>query len=62
MQRKWGMINRAINDIVQYIYHHHHHHVVLVEWISLTLSLHYSLSFIASGRSSGLHLISSHSC
>ena len=30
--------------------------------ISLTLSRHFSLSFIASGRSSGLHLISSHSC
>ena len=30
--------------------------------ISLTLSRHFSLSFIASGRSSGLHPISSHSC
>ena len=30
--------------------------------ISLTLSLHVSLSFIAFGRSSGLHLVSSHSC
>ena len=30
--------------------------------ISLTLSLHVSLSFIAFGRSSGLHPISSHSC
>ena len=30
--------------------------------ISLTLSLHVSLSFIASGRSSGLHPVSSHSC
>ena len=28
----------------------------------LTLSRHFSLSFIASGRSSGLHLVSSHSC
>ena len=41
---------------------HHHHHVVLVAWISLTLSRHFSLSFITSGRSSGLHPISSHSC
>ena len=41
---------------------HHHHHVVLVARISLTLSRHFSLSFIASGRSSGLHLVSSHSC
>ena len=30
--------------------------------ISLTLSRHFSLSFIASGRSSGLHPISSYSC
>ena len=31
-------------------------------WISLTLSCHSSLSFIASGRSSGLHPVSSQSC
>ena len=43
-------------------YHHHHHHVVLVARVSLTLSCHFSLSFIASGRSSGLHSVSSHSC
>ena len=30
--------------------------------ISLTLSRHFSLLFIASGRSSGLHSVSSHSC
>ena len=30
--------------------------------ISLTLSCHFSLSFIASGRSSGPHPVSSHSC
>ena len=30
--------------------------------ISLTLSHHFSLSFIASGRFSGLHPVSSHSC
>ena len=30
--------------------------------ISLTLSRHFSLSFIASGRSSMLHLVSSHCC
>ena len=45
-----------------YIYHHHHHHVVLVARISLTLSCHFSQSFIASGWSSGLHPVSSHSC
>ena len=35
------------------------HHVVPLTRISLTL---FSLSFIASGRSSGLHPVSSHSC
>ena len=39
-----------------------YHHVVPQARISLTLSRHFSLSFIASGRSSGLHLVSSHSC
>ena len=47
------------SNIYIYIYHHH---VVLVAWISLTLSRHFSLSFITSGRSSGLHPVSSHSC
>ena len=41
---------------------HHHHHVVLVARISLTPSRHSSLSFIALGRSSGQHPVSSHSC
>ena len=41
--------------------HHHHHHVVPLARISLTLSRHFFLSFIASGRSSGLHPVSSHS-
>ena len=35
--------------------HHHHHHVMPPARISLTLSRHSSLSFITSGRSSGLH-------
>ena len=39
-----------------------HHHVVPLARISLILSRHFSLSFIASGRSSGLHPVSSHSC
>ena len=43
-------------------HHHHHHHVVPLARISLTLSHNFSLSFIASGRSSGLHPVSSHSC
>ena len=41
---------------------HHHHHDVPITLISLTLSRHFFLSFITSGRSSGLHPISSHSC
>ena len=41
---------------------HHHHHVVRLARISQTLSLYVSQSFIASGRSSGLHPVSSHSC
>ena len=45
-----------------HIRYHHHHHVVLVARISLTFSRHFSLSFIASGRSSGQHPVSSHSC
>ena len=42
--------------------HHHHHHVVPLARISLTFSRHFTLSFIASGRSSWLHPVSSHSC
>ena len=41
---------------------HHHPHVVPLARISLTLSLYFSQSFIASGRSSRLHPTSSHSC
>ena len=41
---------------------HHHHHVALVARIYLILSRHSSLSFIAQGRSSGQHPVSSHSC
>ena len=43
-------------------YINHHHHIALVARISLTLSRHSSLSFIALGRSSGQHPVSSHSC
>ena len=44
------------------IYIYIYHHVVPLARISLTLSRQFSLSFIASGRSSGLHPVSSHSC
>ena len=43
-------------------HHHHHHHVLPLARISLTLSCNFSLSFIASGRSSRMHPVSSHSC
>ena len=39
-----------------------YHHVVPPARISLTLSRHFSRLLIASGRSSGLHPVSSHSC
>ena len=51
----------GLNYICIYLYHHHHQ-VVPPARISLTLSRHFSLSFIASGRFSGLHPVSSHSC
>ena len=54
------IILRDINDFLYTV--HHHHHVALVARISLTLSHHSSLSFIARGRSSGQHPVSSHSC
>ena len=49
-------------NIYGLIFHHHHHHIVLAARISLTLSRHSSLSFIALGRSSGQQPVSSHSC
>ena len=53
---------KLLNVKAWYIHHHHHHHDVRLARISPTLSLHVSLSFIAFGRSSGLHPVSSHSC
>ena len=40
--------------------YHHHHHIVPPAQISLTLFRLFSISFIASGRSSGLHPVSSY--
>ena len=59
-----SLLNSLLNTVhtIHYTYHHHHHHIVLVARISLTLSRHSSLSFIALGRSSGQHPVSSHSC
>ena len=50
--------NQIADTLVNF---HSQHHVVLVARISLTLSRHFSLSFIALGRSSGQHPVSSHS-
>ena len=49
-------------SMIFYTVLHHHHHIVLAARISLTLSRHSSLSFIALGRSSGQQPVSSHSC
>ena len=50
------------NRVANFISDDDHHHIALVARISLTLSRHSSLSFIALGRSSGQHPVSSHSC
>ena len=50
------------SDSGNYHHHHHHHHVVPSAQISLTFSHNFSLSFIDSGRSSGLRPVSSQSC
>ena len=55
------MASSRLEDVSLYN-HHHHHHIALVARISLTLSHHSSLSFIALCRSSGQHRVSSHSC
>ena len=64
---KWQQFTHPTLYTHTHIYQHtciynHHHHVMLQVQISLTLSRHFSLSFIVSGRSSGLHPISSHNC
>ena len=56
----WALESLWFDEVLNH--HHHHHHVALVARISLTLSRHSSLSFIALGRSSGQHPVSSHSC
>ena len=57
----WFKVFLSNTNIHLWLYHHHHH-IVLAARISLTLSRHSSLSFIALGRSSGQHPVSSHSC
>ena len=64
----WRSRDELISDVLLWIpshnnnRHHHHHHVVPLARISLTLSRHFSQSFIAYGWSSGPHLVFSHSC
>ena len=53
---------KMFEEVVYTMVDHHHHYVVPLARISLTLLRHFSLSFIASGRFSGLHPVSSHSC
>ena len=53
---------QSLLTFFSYSFHHHHHHVVPLARISLTLSRHFSLSFIAFDRSSGVHPVSSQSC
>ena len=48
--------------VLYFAFCYHHHRIVPLARISLTLSCHFSLSFIASGKSSGLHPVSLHSC
>ena len=61
-EQKTTLQYRSNQDRKKVKVYHHHHDVVHLARISLTLSRHFSLSFIASGRSSGLHPVSSHSC
>ena len=60
-KKPWSNYSRYAKCTATYHYHHHNHHVVPLAQISLILSRHFSLSFIASGRSPGLHPVSSHS-
>ena len=59
---RWTFHKASVKMDIWIVYHHHHHHIVLAARISLILSRHSSLSFIALGRSSGQHPVSSHSC
>ena len=61
--RKQKIVSRLLEQqVLKLCHHHHHHHVVPPAKISQTLSRHFSLSFIVSDRSPGLHPVSSPSC
>ena len=53
---------QGIRISVVWILHHHHHYFASSAQISLTLSRHHSLSFIASGSSLRLHPVSTQGC
>ena len=57
-----GVLKTTQRGIVKRRRSHHHYHVVPLARIYLTLSCHFSLSPIASGRSSGIFSVSLHSC
>ena len=61
IEKKNNINTSLVKNNLETNHNHHHHHVVPLARISLTLSRHFSSSFIASGRSSGLHSVSSHS-
>ena len=58
------IFGKGMNPTILSSVNYHYHHVMLLAWISLTLSLscHLSLSFITFGRSSRLHPVSVQSC
>ena len=55
-------IRKKSRNLLRNLIYQYYHHVVPLARISLTLSHHFSLSFIASGKSSGQHPVSTHSC
>ena len=57
-----GTFIRIMYNLIKFKKHFPHHHAMPLARISLTLSRHFSLSFIVSGRSSELHPVSSHHC
>ena len=57
----WHITNCSLSS-AKSLYIYISHHVEQLAQISLVLSRHFSLSFIASERSSGLHPVSSYSC
>ena len=61
-KNKIKCIEKGFQKIITMFFFLFHHLVVALARIYLTLSRRFSLSFIASGRSSGLHPVSSHSC